>query len=188
MLAACAASGVAADSGLPNAVGTAAGGLRACALRPHLIYGHGDPHLLPRLCARARSGKLRQVGSGDNRVDLTHVDNAARAHLQAFDALAQPDSAVSGRAYFLSDGEPVNLWSWIAGYLRREGIEPPRKRIGAGSAYRIGAVCEWVWRTFRLGGEPPMTRFVATELAKSHWFSIAAARRDFGYDPRPGEY
>ena len=29
-----------------------------------------------------------------------------------------------------------------------------------------------------------MTRFIAAELAKDHWFYIAAARRDLGYKPR----
>ncbi|NBO93229.1 MAG: hypothetical protein EBV06_13100, partial [Planctomycetia bacterium] len=32
--------------------------------------------------------------------------------------------------------------------------------------------------------EPPMTRFVARELATSHWFDLTAARRDLGYEPR----
>lgn len=168
---------------------TAAGaGLRVCALRPHLIYGPGDPHLLPRLLERARAGRLRRVGSGENYVDLTHVKNAARAHLLALDALQRADGQAAGKAYFISDGAPVNLWQWIDAYLQREGVRPIRSGLSASAAWRIGAVCEWLWRTFPLRGEPPMTRFVATELAKSHWFDISAARRDLGYDPQPHPY
>jgi len=156
-------------------------GVQICALRPHLIWGVGDPHLLPRVVARARSGRLRIVGAGDNRVDLTHVDNAAAAHLSALDALES--NQAGGKAYFLSDGEPVVLWKWINDLLGRLNIAPIEKKISASIAFRIGSVLEQFWQTFRLGGEPPMTRFVAIELAKSHWFSIEAARRDLGYAP-----
>jgi len=157
-------------------------GVQSCALRPHLIWGVGDPHLVPRVVAKAKTGRLRIVGEGNNRVDLTHVDNAADAHLLALDALDR--GAAGGKAYFLSDGQPVALWEWINNLLLRMNIAPIKKKIYAQAAYRIGGVCEWIWRTIGLTSEPPMTRFVATELAKSHWFSIEAARRDLGYNPK----
>ncbi|MCC5807794.1 MAG: NAD-dependent epimerase/dehydratase family protein [Opitutales bacterium] len=156
-------------------------GLRVCALRPHLIWGLGDPHLLPRVIARARAGRLAVVGDGSNRVDITHVRNAAAAHILALDALAA--GSAGGKAYFLSQGEPVELWPWIHDLLACMNIPPVKRRVSFTTAYRVGAVAEMVWRVLRLGGEPPMTRFVATELAKSHWFDISAARRDLGYCP-----
>jgi len=156
-------------------------GLRVCALRPHLIWGVGDPHLLPRVMDRARQGRLRIVGAGDNQVDMTHVRNAAAAHLLALDALE--NGQAGGKAYFLSDGAPIDLWPWINDLLTRLDIPPVTKRISASAAYRVGAIAEGIWKLFGLSGEPPMTRFVATELAKSHWFSIEAARRDLGYEP-----
>ncbi len=156
-------------------------GLRVCALRPHLIWGLGDPHLLPRVIARARAARLAIVGDGTNRVDITHVRNAAEAHILALDALA--DGRGGGKAYFLSQGEPVELWPWIQDLLARLGIPSVKRRVSYTAAYRVGAVAETVWSVLRLGGEPPMTRFVATELAKSHWFDISAARRDLGYRP-----
>ncbi|MEO7414437.1 MAG: NAD-dependent epimerase/dehydratase family protein, partial [Opitutaceae bacterium] len=61
--------------------------LGTIALRPHLIWGVGDPHLVPRLLERAHTGRLRIVGSGRNRVDLVHVENAVDAHLAAERAL-----------------------------------------------------------------------------------------------------
>lgn len=157
--------------------------LRTVALRPHLIWGPGDNHLIPRVVARARAGRLRIVGDGQNRVDIVHVDNAADAHLLADRALDEPGRA-DGKAYFLSQGEPVVLWEWINDLLRRLGVPPVRKRISLGAAYRVGAALETIYRLGRLGGEPPMTRFLAVELAKDHYFSIAAARRDLGYEPR----
>ncbi|NBD38436.1 MAG: 3-beta hydroxysteroid dehydrogenase, partial [Verrucomicrobia bacterium] len=99
----------------------------------------------------------------------------------ALRALDRP-SAVN-RAYFLSQGEPVRLWPWINEVLAAVGVAPLEKRISFRAAYRIGAVAEGLWSVLRLRGVPPMTRFVATELAKDHWFSIEAARRELGYQP-----
>jgi nucleoside-diphosphate-sugar epimerase len=187
--------------------------LRTVALRPHLIWGVGDPHLVPRLLAKARAGRLRIVGTGRNRVDLVHVENAVDAHLLAEAALAHcnplgdksptpsplvenpecnlmgynsngAEPAAAGKAYFITNGEPVVLWDWINGLLIALGEPPVTKRISLGAAQVVGALCEGLWRALPLAGEPPMTRFVAAELAKDHWFDIGAARRDLGYVPR----
>jgi len=159
--------------------------LRTVALRPHLIWGVGDPHLVPRLVARARSGRLRIIGSGRNRVDLTHVTNAVTAHLLAERALAEAGGTppAAGRAYFISNGEPVVLWDWINDLLRALGIAPVTRRLSPGMAAAAGATGEILWRVLALPGEPPLTRFVAKELATDHWFDISAARRDLGYAP-----
>ena len=61
--------------------------LATVSLRPHLIWGPGDNHLVPRLIQRAQTGQLRQVGAGKNLVDATYIDNAADAHLLAADRL-----------------------------------------------------------------------------------------------------
>lgn len=156
--------------------------LRTVALRPHLIWGAGDTHLVPRVVAQARAGRLRIIGEGKNRVDLTHVANAAHAHLLALDNLLA-DGPASGRAYFLSDNAPVALWEWINSLLRALDIPPVTRRISLRSARSLGAFAEALWATFPLRGEPPMTRFVAVELAKDHWFNIEAAQRDLGYHP-----
>lgn len=164
--------------------------LRTTALRPHLIWGEGDPHLVPRVLQRARAGRLRIVGSGRNRVDMVHVDNAVDAHLLAEAALAAGRGATAagrdpgGRAYFITNAEPVVLWDWINGLLRGLELPPVTRRVPLGVAWAAGVVAEAWWRAFRLAGEPPVTRFVAAELAKDHWFDPGAARRDLGYEPR----
>ncbi|MEE4609037.1 MAG: NAD-dependent epimerase/dehydratase family protein [Desulfobacteraceae bacterium] len=154
--------------------------LRTVCLRPHLIWGPGDPHLAPRILARA--GRLRRVGEGANRVDTIYIDNAAEAHLLALDRLAE-GPGISGRVYFISQDEPIPLWEMIDRILAAGGKPPVTRSISPKAAYRIGTFCEWLHRTLRLAGEPPMTRFVAAELATSHWFDISAARRDLGYAP-----
>lgn len=154
-------------------------GFHTVALRPHLVWGVGDPHLVPRILDRARRGRLRIVGSGRNRVDMVHITNAVDAHLAAEHA-----SAAGGRAYFITNGEPVLLWDWINRLLMALGRPPVTRRVSRAAATMAGALCEAAWRLLPLEGEPPMTRFIAAELATDHWFSIDAARRDLGYAPR----
>ena len=161
----------------------ASAGLRCCALRPHLIWGPRDQHLIPRLISRARSGRLRRVGDGTNLVDMIYVENAAQAHLQVADALAEEDSPVAGNVYFLSQGEPVNCWQWIDEILALAELPPVEKSISYQAAWRLGAALEKVYSWLRIESEPPMTRFLAAQLARSHWYDISAARRDFGYEP-----
>jgi nucleoside-diphosphate-sugar epimerase len=123
-------------------------GLTTCALRPHLIFGPRDPHLLPRLIARARAGRLAIVGDGANEVTLAYVENAALAHVLAAERLA-PEAAHAGRAYFIGEPEPVQLWPWIGDVLARLGIAAPARRVPLRRAYAAGAACELAWRILR---------------------------------------
>lgn len=158
-------------------------GLLTCALRPHLIWGPRDQHLVPRIVGRARQGRLVRVGNGKNLIDTVYVENAAWAHLLAAERLVH-GSPVPGSAYFISQGEPVNCWQWIDELLALAGAAPVRRAISTKTAYSIGAVLEAAHRLRRAQGEPLMTRFLALQLGKSHYFNINRARRDFGYQPR----
>jgi nucleoside-diphosphate-sugar epimerase len=159
--------------------------LATIALRPRLIWGPGDQLLLPRLAARARAGRLRLVGDGGNLVDTTYIDNAAQAHFDAFEHLA-PGAACAGRAYFISNGEPRPMREILNGLLAAVGAPPVTKSLPFPLAYAIGAACEAAWTVLPLDGEPPLTRFLAEQLATTHWYDMAPARRVFGYVPRVG--
>jgi len=159
------------------------GELATVALRPRLIWGPGDTQLLPRLVDRAVAGRLRFVGDGDNRMDTTFVENAVDAHLRALDTL-QPAAACAGRAYFISNGEPLSAREIVNDLLRAADAPEVDKSIPFAAAYAAGAVLELGWRLLRLEGEPPMTRFLAEQLSTPHWYDISAAERDFGYRPR----
>jgi len=161
-------------------------GLSTVALRPHLIWGPGDPHLVPRLLASARAGRLRIVGEGNNRVDMVHIENAVDAHIAAEKALDNGGGPAGGRAYFITNGEPVFLWRWINGLLAALGERPVTRKISLRAASAVGRAYELAWSLLPVGAEPPMTRFIAAELAKDHWFDISAARRDLAYSPRVG--
>ncbi len=156
--------------------------LATVAVRPHLIWGPGDTQLVPRIVARARAGRLRLVGDGSNLVDSVYIDNAAEAHLLAADRLS-PGSAGAGRAYFITNGEPLPVRDLINGIVTAAGLPPVRRSIPAGAAVAVGAVLEAVHRLARSEVEPMMTRFLARHLSTDHWFDISAARRDLGYEP-----
>ncbi len=157
--------------------------LRTVALRPHLIWGPGDNHLLPRILARARAGRLRFVGDGSKLVDSTYVDNAADAHLLALDRL-RAGTRCAGQAYFVTNGEPRPLRDLVNALLAACGSPAVDASVPYPVAYALGAALEASYRLVRRDDEPPMTRFLAQQLATAHWFDISAARRDLGYEPR----
>jgi 2-alkyl-3-oxoalkanoate reductase len=159
----------------------AAEGLKTVILRPHLIWGPYDNHLVPRIIERAN--RLVKVGNGRNLVDTIYIDNAADAHIRAADQLGQCHH-LSGRVYFISQDDPVPLWDMVNNILSAAGLFPVQRSISRNTAWMIGAALECVYKTFKIPGEPRMTRFLADELSKAHWFDISAAKRDLGYEPK----
>lgn len=150
-------------------------GVSTISLRPHLIWGPGDRHIAPRLVAKSRAGRLRRIGAYDCLVDTTYIDDCVDAHLLA----ARAD--VSGKAYFLSQGDPRPLWSIVNGLLAAFGEPPVTRSVPYAAAMAAATVLEKVW----LGKEePPLTRFLVKQLTTAHWFDISAARRDLGYAPK----
>ncbi len=155
--------------------------IRVCVLRPHLIWGPGDPHLLPRLWARA--AKLRIIGDGTNRVDAVYIDNAAKAHYLAVLDLLSPEPKSNKKTYFITNNEPIELWSLINRLLAVRGIRPISKKISVNNALMIAKIIETVYHGLGIKREPQLTTFVVKEMSTSHWFSQAAAQKDLGYHP-----
>ncbi len=156
--------------------------LLTISLRPHLIWGPEDPHLIPRILKRASNNQLVRVGDGNNKVDIIYIDNAVEGHIRALESLA-PGADCAGNVYFLSDDEPVLLWDWIARLLEAMNLPPVKRSISFAMAKNIGYVMEVVYRGLGIKTEPRMTRFIAGQLAKSHYFDISAAKRDLNYRP-----
>lgn len=158
-------------------------GLKTVALRPHLIFGPGDNHLIPTLLRAAKKRLLAQVGDGQNWVDLSYVEDVAQAHILAMKALENSET-VAGKAYFISQGDPVQLWPWIQNLLERLELPKIRLKMPLALAFGVGIVCEIVYKLLCIRKQPPMTRFVAKELAQSHYFDISAAKMDLHYLPK----
>lgn len=157
--------------------------LKTIALRPHLVWGPGDTNHIPHLLGQARCRQLTRVGDGHNLVDVTYIDNAVEAFVLAAKNLHGPASG-AGKPYFISQGEPVNLWNWLNKFLRRLDIPIVEESISFRKAYMMGMFMEKFFPLARIKREPCMTRFLAVQLAKSHWFSIENANRDLGYFPK----
>ncbi|MEO6952628.1 MAG: NAD-dependent epimerase/dehydratase family protein [Polyangia bacterium] len=154
--------------------------LTTVALRPHLMFGPGDTQLVPRLVDKAKAGRVVLPSGPDKLVDCTYIDNAVDAHL-----LALSSTRCKGRAYFISQGEPVPSRWLVDRVLGCAGLPPVRRRFSPSLLYALGAMCETTYRLLRIyDREPPITRFVAHELCTAHWFDLSAARRDLGYAPR----
>lgn len=156
--------------------------LATLALRPHLIWGPGDPHLLPRIIQRAKAGRLRLVGKRRNLIDHTYIDNAALAHILAAQAL-EHGSRCAGKAYFISDGEPLPMAEWINKLLNVADLPAVTKTIPPPLAYMLATIIETVYKGFNLRHEPPLTRFIVRQLCCAHYYNLAAARRELGYCP-----
>lgn len=152
------------------------------ALRPHLIWGPGDNHLIPRIIQRARAKRLRLIDGGTKLIDSVYVDNAAKAHLLAMEHL-KPGAACAGKAYFITQGEPIPTRELINRILNAAGLPPTTKSVSFKTAYRVGGLLEKGFKLFNAKKEPPMTRFVAQQLSTAHWYDISAARRDLHYTP-----
>ncbi|MEX1366107.1 MAG: NAD-dependent epimerase/dehydratase family protein [Nannocystaceae bacterium] len=156
--------------------------LSTVAIRPHLVWGPGDTSALPRVVERAKSGRLRMIGKPQT-IDTTYIDNAVLAHLLAYDGLG-PDSPAAGKAYFITQDEPIEGPQFINDMLHAAGLPPVTRTIPAGVARAAATMIEAVWKTLRLRSEPPVTRFMVSQLSTAHWYDISAARRDLGYAPQ----
>jgi nucleoside-diphosphate-sugar epimerase len=157
--------------------------LATLSLRPHLIWGPGDHHVLPRLAARARAGRLRRIGSQRKLIDTTFIDNAATAHLLAAERL-RPGASIAGKVYFISQGEPRETWEMVNALLTASGVAPVQRSVPVPAALALAWFLELTHRLTGNRNEPRLTRFVVREMCAAHWFDISAARRDLDYAPK----
>jgi nucleoside-diphosphate-sugar epimerase len=154
--------------------------LRTAAIRPHLVWGPGDTNLIPRLMDRGREQSLRIVGDGKNQVDIAYIDNVVHAHLLAAKNLAGVGTA-GGHAFFIGQQEPVQLWPWINELFAKVEVPPVTSQVGLRIAKAGGWMLEKGHGLLGSKQEPRMTRFLAEQLAMSHWFSKEKAETLLGY-------
>lgn len=159
--------------------------LHTVSLRPHLVWGPGDNHLLPQLLKRAQSGKLRLPGA-EKLIDTVYIDNAADAHLLAMDKLIPDPESVGGKTYFISNDDPRPQGDIIRGLLGAAGVEVQIESIPPVMASTAGLVAESAWKLLRLRSDPPVTRWSAEHLSTAHWYDISAAKKDLGYRAKIG--
>lgn len=153
-------------------------------LRPHLIWGPGDPHLGARIILQQQKNRLFLVGNGRKLIDTVHVTNAAHAHVLALDKL-HVGSAIAGRKFFVTNQDPWPLVEVINGILAAANLPPVRRSIPPFIAYGAGFILEQAYRLPFLGvnSTPPITRFVVEQLSTAHWFDPSQAQNLLHYTP-----
>jgi nucleoside-diphosphate-sugar epimerase len=155
--------------------------LATISLRPHLVFGPGDNHFVPTILKRASSGRLIRVGNGRNMTDVCFIDDCVQAHLRAVEALDR-NPECRGRAFFISQGEPVNMWRWINEVLERNRLPKVQRSLPVWLADPIAMLCEFMARGS--GTVPLLTRFLVHEMSSDHYFNIGAARELLGFSPK----
>ena len=154
--------------------------LNTIIIRPHLIWGPEDNHVVPGIISRA--GKLKKIGRKDDLVDTVYVDNAADAHILALHKLIE-NVSLSGNIYFISQDDPVSKWKMANSFLDAAGLPPIKGHVSQRTAFFAGCICEFCYKLFNIKKDPPITKFAAMEAATSHWFNISKAKKDLGYYP-----
>ncbi len=136
------------------------------ALRTHLIWGPGDL-ILPKLIGLRRRNRLRLIGSRDFMIDTIYVDNAADAHVRAFQVLQLRPDIVSDKTYFLSQDQPITIRAFINCLLRASGEQEVTSTINTRVALLLGWILERIYRFLPTEGEPPITVFIAKQMTSS---------------------
>lgn len=157
--------------------------LKTVALRPHLIWGPGDEHFLPRLKEKKKQNKLRLIGKGEALIDHVYVENASYAHVLALREMQKQNPKLCGKAYFITQNNPVSVLRFVNMLLNAMGEEEVKEFIPEKTAYFIASIMEKTYRLLKIKKEPALTRFMVEQLAKSHYFDGSAAKNDFGYEP-----
>jgi nucleoside-diphosphate-sugar epimerase len=146
-------------------------------VRPRLVWGVGDTTIMPALAEAVRSGRFRWIGGGTHLTSTTHVDNVVEG------LVLTAEKGRAGEAYFVTDGEPSVFREFVSELLETQGVEPPTRSVPAPLAGAVAAASETVWRTLRLGGEPPLTRLALWLSSQECTINISKARSELGYEP-----
>ncbi|MCP3994797.1 MAG: NAD-dependent epimerase/dehydratase family protein [bacterium] len=149
------------------------------AVRPHLLWGPGDTQLVARMVDRARAGRLATIGSGLALIDTTYVTNAADAIIAALDRAPE----IGGRAFVVSNGQPRPVAEMVARIVRAAGLEPPRLKVPYRLAKAGGIAVEKLWDRSDRDDDPPITAFLAEQLATAHWFDQRETREALDWEP-----
>ncbi len=149
------------------------------AIRPHLVWGPGDTQLIGRIVDRARRGRLALVGSGSALMDTTYVTNAADALVAAVDHCPN----LGGQAFVVSNGEPRTVQELFQRITDAAGITWRPRRVPGTLASAGGTAAEKVWARTGRTDDPPITSFLAEQLATAHWFEQQSTQQALRWKP-----
>lgn len=151
-------------------------GMRTSVILPPLIWG-ADMPMLDDTIASIKAGRFAWPGGGKARMSTSHVDNVCHA------AILAAEHAPGGRAYFITDGEDHTLREVMGSLLATRGVDAGNRSAPLGLAWFMATMLEGVWRTFKLSGEPPLTRQMLRMVGYDFTLDDRRAREELGYAP-----
>lgn len=151
-------------------------GMRTAIILPPMIWGSGMP-MIQETIHNVRAGRFRWPGGGKSLMSTAHVDNICHA------AVLAAESSTGGRAYFVTDGKDRSLREVMGTLLATQGVDPGNRSAPLGVAWFLATVMEAAWRTFRLKGEPPLTRQMLRLVGYDFTMSDRRVRNELGYAP-----
>ena len=154
-------------------------GLTTTVIRPGAIWGPGDVIIVPRILRLMRRGLMPIVGSGNNVLGLSHVDNLVVGMI-----LAAETDAAAGQVYHITDGEIVVARDALEEVARAYGLAAPRLRVPFWAVHSFAATVEGLAKAFGRTTPPPITRYGVRFVACDCRYDIRKARRELGYEPR----
>lgn len=164
------------------------GVFRSCALRPAGIYGPGERRHLPRIVGYIEKGIFRFVyGDPSSLAEFVHVDNLVSAHELAAEALtAERRFRAAGQPYFISDGRPVNNFEFFRPLVEGLGYPFPKRRLPISLVYFFAFLAEMIHSLIRhvCNFQPLLTRTEVYKTGVTHYFSMAKAKAELGYEPK----
>src|SRR3954452_23178457 len=157
-------------------------GLLTCSIRPSGIWGRGDQTMFRKVFENVLAGHIKVlVGSKNVKLDNSYVHNLIHAFILAAEHLA-PGGTAPGQAYFINDGEPINMFEFSRPVV--EACGQPWPKIWVSGRFVKFVMTVWQWFDFRVGLPKPLLEPLAVErLYLDNYFSIAKAQRDLGYQP-----
>ncbi|XP_077227770.1 3-beta hydroxysteroid dehydrogenase/isomerase family protein isoform X2 [Tasmannia lanceolata] len=162
------------------------GGLLTCALRPSNTFGPGDTHLVPFLVGEAKSGRAKFIiGNGENMCDFTYAENVAHAHICAEKALGSGVAPVAGKAFFITNLEPMSIWEFFSLILEGLGYQRPKIHLPTRLVLFIAVLLDRVHKKLALhrNGLPRLNTAMVRLLSCRRTFSCSNAQKHLGYSP-----
>ncbi|XP_060117024.1 putative short-chain dehydrogenase/reductase family 42E member 2 [Heteronotia binoei] len=164
------------------------GKLYTCALRSPGIYGPEEQRHMPRLALSIERGLFSfRIGSSEALMNWVHVKNLVQAHVLAADALTPEKRYIAaGQAYFINDGEKVNLYEWLSPLFEKLGARKPWIRVPVFLVHLSVILMDYVHMVLSPFVEltPLMTLYEVHHISCTHTFKIDKARKQLGYTPK----
>jgi 3beta-hydroxy-delta5-steroid dehydrogenase/steroid delta-isomerase len=153
-----------------------------CSIRPSGIWGHGDQTMFRKLFESVVAGHVKVlIGSKNARLDNSYVHNLIHGFVLAAEHLV-PGGTAQGQAYFINDGEPINMFEFARPIVQECGVRWPRARVSGRLVRDVMSI--WQRLHFRFGlAQPPLEPLAVERLYLDNYFSITKAQRDLGYRP-----